>query len=160
MHRGVDRRHAAADHHDAAADRQRGKILGLPEAGDVVDGVDHVGEFGLPRQAELVGRAEARAEEDGVVVAPQVFELDVAAERLAALDLDAADRENEIDFPRGEIVDRLVGGDAIFVEAARLLARLEDRAVDAGEASSCAQARPAGPAPTIATRLPVGAPRA
>ena len=27
-------------------------------------------------------------------------------------------------------------------------------------ASACAQASPAGPAPTIATRLPVGAPRA
>ena len=134
MHGGVDRRHAAADHHDPPADRQRGKILGLPESGDVVDGVDHVLKFGLPRQAELVGRAEAHAEEDRVVVAPQVLKLHVAAERLAAPNLDAPDRENEIDLPGGEIVDRLIGGDAVFVEAARLLARFEDRAVDAGEA--------------------------
>ena len=132
MHGGVDRRHAAADHHDAAADRQRGKILGLPEAGDVVDGVDHVGEFGLPRQSELVGRAEAHAEEDSVVIALQVFELDVAAERLTAPDLDAADRENEIDFARGEVIDRFVGGDAVFIEPAPLIARLKNRAVDAG----------------------------
>ena len=34
---------------------------------------------------------------------------------------------------RGEIVDGFVGGDAVFVEAGRLLARLEDRTVDAGD---------------------------
>ena len=61
---------------------------------------------------------------------------------------------------RGEVVDRLVGGDAIFVEPACF--RRASKIVDStpATASACAQASPAGPAPTMATRLPVGAPRA
>ena len=43
------------------ADRQGGKVLGLPERGDIVDRVDHILKLGLQRQPELVGRAEARA---------------------------------------------------------------------------------------------------
>src|SRR5208283_2752661 len=117
--------HAAADDDDPSADRQRGKVLRLPEARDIVDGVDDVFEFALPWQSQFIGGAEAHAKKDRVVVAAQVFELDVAAQRLSAPDLDAADRENEGGFLGREIVDGLIGGDAIFVEAAGLLARLE-----------------------------------
>ena len=39
LHGDVDRGHAAADHHDAAADRQRRRVLGLPQRGDEVDRV-------------------------------------------------------------------------------------------------------------------------
>ena len=95
LHRDVDRGHAAADDDDAAPDRQFGEVLGLPQLGDVVDRVDDVGEFALARQAELVGRAEADAEEHRVIVAPQRLERQVAAERDAVLHLDAADREDE-----------------------------------------------------------------
>ena len=59
LHRGVDRRHAAADHHDAAADRQLGQILGLPQLGDEGDGVDDVRERLLAGQPELVDAGQA-----------------------------------------------------------------------------------------------------
>ena len=70
LHGGVDRRHAAADHHDAAADRQLGEILGLPELGDEVDRVDRrSSSVVLAGKPELVDAGEADAEEHGVVVA-------------------------------------------------------------------------------------------
>ena len=97
------------------------EILRLAELGDVVDGVVDAG-AASPRHAERVDAGEAEAEEHRVEVAAQLGEREVAAERLAGLDRDAADRQDEIDLALGEVVDRLVGGDAVFVEAADLLA--------------------------------------
>ncbi len=62
------------------------------------------------------------------------------------LRLDAAEREDEVDLALGEIMRHLVGGDAVFVEPAQLLPRLEDgdvmaqqrQAVGAGEARRAA----------------------
>ena len=45
---------------------------------------------------------------------------------LPLLDRDAADRGDVVDFGLREIVGALVGGDAVFVEAAGLRPRLED----------------------------------
>ena len=87
----------------------------------------------LARQSELVGRTEADAEEHRVVIAAQLLERHVAAERDAVLHRDPAGRQDEGDFARGEVVGRLVGGDAVFVEAARFLALLEDRRLVAGD---------------------------
>ena len=112
---------------------QRGQILRLPEPRDIVDRVDHVFEFAFSRKAELVGRAEAHAEKDSVVFAAQVLEFDVLAKRDPVPNLDAADRQDEGGFLRGEAVDRLVGGDAVFVEAAGFRPRLEDGRLDAGD---------------------------
>ena len=59
----------------------------------------------------------------------QIGKLDVAAERAAVLDRDAADRGDVVDLGLREVVGALVGGDAVFVEAAGLGPRLEDRHV-------------------------------
>ena len=49
------------------------------------------------------------------------------------LHCDAADRQDEFGFLLREAVGRLVGGDAIFVEARGFLSRLENRHVMAGD---------------------------
>jgi hypothetical protein len=90
----------------------------------------------------------------------EVGQRDVAAERLAGLDRDAADRQDEIDLGLGEIVRRLVGGDAVFVEPADLRLRVEDDDVVAVHGKAMGAGEPGRPAPTTATRLPVGAARA
>ena len=131
LHGDVDRRHAAADDDDPPPDRHGGLVLRLTQDGDVGDRVDDVLEVGLAGQAEFVGRAEPHAEKHRVVIAPELIELDVLAERDAVLRFDSADRQDEGRLPGGEIVDRLVGGDAVFVEPARLAPRLEDGGVHA-----------------------------
>jgi hypothetical protein len=61
-------------------------------------------------------------------------------------DLDAADGKNVIDLLLGEIVDGLVGGDAVFVEAARFSAGIVDDDVVAldGEAMGAGETGRAG----------------
>ena len=160
LHRDVDRRHAAADDDDPPADGQRGQVLRLPEAGDIVDGVDDVFELVFLRQAELVGRRRGRSpgrRRHSRGAGPASF-TSLPSATPYCTSMPPIDRMKAASLRR-EVVDRLVGGDAVFVQAAGLAARLEDRRLDAAMASACAQARPAGPAPTIATRLPVGAPR-
>ena len=85
LHGGVDRRHAAADHHDAAADRQRREIVRLAQLGDPVDRVDGAARA-LAFRAERVHAGEAHAEEHRVEILAQVGEREIAAERLAGLD--------------------------------------------------------------------------
>ncbi len=63
----VDGGHAAADHDDAAADRQRGEVARLAQAGDVVDGVLDAGNV-LVGEAEGVDAGKADAEEDRVEI--------------------------------------------------------------------------------------------
>ena len=145
LHGDVDRRHAAADDDDPPPDRQRGLVLRLTQGRDIVDRVGDVFELALARQAELVGRPEPHGEKHGVVVASELVELDVLAEGDAVLRLDAADRQDEGGLLGGEVVDRLVGGDAVFVEAARLAARLEDRDVDAGDGERVRAGEARGP---------------
>ena len=82
-----------------------------------------------PSALQRVDAAEPHAEEHGVVGRGQVGEMHVAAERTAVLDGDAADRGDVVDLGLREIVGALVGGDAVFVEAAGLLPGLEDRHV-------------------------------
>ena len=137
----VDGGHAAADHDHAAADGQRGQILRLAEPGDVIDRILDAGHV-LAGEAERIDAAEADGEEDGVEVLPELAEGELAAEHLAGLDVDAADPKDEFDLAGGEIFDGLVGGDAVFVEAADLRPGVEDddvvaverQAMGAGEA--------------------------
>src|SRR5579883_1347996 len=129
LHRDVDRRHAAADHDDAAADRQFRQVFRLAQLGDVLDGVDDIGERRLIGEAELIDAGQAETEKDGVVIALQALQIDVAAERHAVLHRNAADREDEGGLSLGEIARRLVGGDAVFVEPGRLFPRFENRHV-------------------------------
>src|SRR5690606_24891101 len=121
----VDGGHAAADDDDAAADRQRAEVGGLAQIGDVLDGsVDAGGVLALG--AQRVDAGEPHAEEHGAVGGGELGEEDVAAERPAVLDRDATDRGDIVDLGLGEIVRRLVGGNAVLVEAAGLGLRLED----------------------------------
>ena len=75
----------------------------------------------------------------------KIAEREIAAEHLAGLD-DAADRQDELDLALGEAVDRLVGGDAVFVEPAGLRPGVEYDDVVAvhGEAMGAGEARRAG----------------
>ena len=100
----------------------------------------------LAFRAERVHAGKSHAEKNRVEILLQVGERKIAAERLAVLDRDAADREDEIHLALRELVDRLVGGDAVFVEPARLLARVEDRDVVAvhREAMRAGEARRPG----------------
>ncbi len=141
----VDGRHAAADDDDAPADRDGGLVRRLPQFRNEIDGVDDARKV-FAFRAERVDAGKAHAEEDGVEIGSEVGEGEVAAELQAVLHLDAADREHVVDFVLREIVDRLVGGDAVFVEAAGFLARLEDHDVVAvhGEAMGAGKARRSG----------------
>ena len=60
------------------------------------------------------------------MLAAQGGERQVGAEGLTAADLDAAEGQQPVDLALGE-ARHLVRGDAVFVEAARLVARLVDR---------------------------------
>ena len=77
--------------------------------------------------AEIVHMGKAGADEHRIVTVGKVGERKVGAEFLAMANLDPADGQHVVDFARGEIVDRLVGGDAEFVQPARLVAGLVDR---------------------------------
>ena len=75
---GVDRRHAAADDDDPAADRHGGFVGRLPQDLDEAQRVDDVA---LRLHAgERVDAAEPQAEEDRVMPAAQRGEIDVDAE--------------------------------------------------------------------------------
>ncbi|ENN89851.1 hypothetical protein RHSP_80435 [Rhizobium freirei PRF 81] len=125
LHGRVDRGHAAAENDDAAADGDVGLAAGLAQLGDVGDSIGDAIEV-LAFGAQRVDAGKAEAEEDGVILRRQIGKAEIAAERLAVLDLDAADGEHVVDFLLGEVVDRLVGGDAVFVQAAGLFAGIED----------------------------------
>ena len=67
LHGGIDRRHAAADDHDAAADGQRAKIPRLTKGRDELDRVlDALGLLALSTQR--VDAAKPQAEEHGIIV--------------------------------------------------------------------------------------------
>ena len=71
LDRGIDRRHAAADHNDAATDRQSREVLRLPELGDPGDGIFRPARV-LALGAKRVHAGEAHAEEHGVEILLQV----------------------------------------------------------------------------------------
>ena len=73
---------------------------------------------------------------------------------------DAPDAEDEIDLGLREIGRRLVGGDAVFVEAAELGLGVVERHGMAEQRQAMRADRPAGPAPTTATLRRVSGARA
>ncbi len=77
-------------------------------------------------ECRAVDVAEADAEEHGVMQSRKLLERDVAAERLPVADRDTADLQQPVDLRLGKAVDRLVGGDAVLVEAADLGLRFVD----------------------------------
>src|SRR5690606_5123129 len=113
------------ENHHAAADRNVGLIRGLAKRGDEVDGILDAGKvFAL--DAEAVDAGKAHAEKDGVEIGGEFAEREIATEHLAGADFDAADSGHVFHFAAREVVGRLVGGDAVFIEAAGLFTRVED----------------------------------
>ena len=80
----VDRRVAAADHHDTAPDRHP-ILRRLPQFGDELDGVAHP-RHRLPRKPQSLDAGLTQTQEHGIKITPQHIERDVASERLAILD--------------------------------------------------------------------------
>ena len=102
-----------------------GEIGRLAQIADEVDGVvDAL--CGLAFGAEGVDAAEAHAEEHRIILGCEVGQGEVLAEQLAGLDGDAADGGDVVHLGLRKAVGRLVGGDAVFVEAARLGLAVED----------------------------------
>ena len=97
--------------------------------------------------AERIDAAEAQAEEHGVMPAAQRREIDVDAEPPARHDRDAADAEDEVDLGLGEIGRRLVGGDAVFVEAAELRPGVVERHGMAEQRQAMRRRQPRRPGP-------------
>ena len=129
LDRDIHRRHAAADHDDAAADGKFGFVRGLTQFGDIVDGIDHAVQF-LALESQPVDAAQPQAQEHRVMALGQLVEVQTPvqfrAQACAAAHFDAADTQDVRDFPLREFVRRLVGGEAVFVEPAELVFRLED----------------------------------
>ena len=92
LHGGVDRRHAAADDDDAAADRQMSarSLAWRRSAMKSTASLDAVGVLALG--AQRVDAAKPDAEEHRVVLRSQVGELKSRPSALPFCDLDAADR--------------------------------------------------------------------
>src|SRR5688572_13050491 len=63
LYRRIDRRVAAADHDDAAADRQLCEIVALAQIGDEIDRVAHAGQR-FPFDAERVDAGKTETQED------------------------------------------------------------------------------------------------
>ena len=118
LHGNVYRRHATTDYDNAPSNRQFAKILGLSNVRNVFDRAIDTWQ-GLPLQAELVGRAQADADKHRVVPVSQFLQREILAERLAVLQFYATDRQDVFHFLLRKIVDCLVRGDAVFVQAAR-----------------------------------------
>ncbi len=97
--------------------------------------------------AEIIRVAEPHSEEQSIKPASQIGEAEIVPEGLAVLNADAADRQDIVELALGDVVIRLVGGDAKLVEAAALRLGLEDRdaMAMAGEGMGAGEASRAGP---------------
>ena len=145
LHGGVHRRHAAANHHHAAAHGQGGEVGALAQLGNEVHRIAQAGGCGLGH-AQRVHALQAQSQEHSVVRVQQAVERDIAAQLLAGTHLDAADGQQPFHFLLREVVGGLVAGQAIFIEAAELGARLEQHHVMPahGQAMRTGQARRTG----------------
>ena len=82
------------------------EVLRLAQLGDIVDRIlNALGVFILG--AQRIDALQADAEEHRVIIRLQVLELQSLAERLAILDGDAADGEDEVHFPLREVIELL-----------------------------------------------------
>ena len=131
LNSGIDRCHAAADHHHAAPDRQCRKIFALAQAGDEVHRVFHARQV-FARHAERLGGGQAHAQEHSRVVLAQRrqrrtreggshialehsrivlaqgVDFGLCLQLPVVADLNAADGQQPRQFALGEVVGRLV----------------------------------------------------
>ncbi len=155
---GIHRRHAAADDDDAAADRNISLRFRLTEVGDELHSIDHA-EFVRAFDGERIDATETDTKENGIVLGLKVCQREVPAQHLAVQHIDATDGEDVIRFLLGDIVRRLVGGDAIFVEAAGLFAMVIDRHVEAVDGEAVCRRKTRRPRADDADRFPLDAGR-
>src|SRR5688572_14845109 len=146
LHSDIDGGVAAADDDHLAANLEVSLVGRLAQIGDVADGIGDARQLILALQTQRIDAGETEAQEHRIEVAAQLIERDVTAERLTCLHGDAADGEHEIDLGLGEVVDGLVGGDAVFVEATELVLGVEDRDVVAKRRQAMRARQAGGPA--------------
>src|SRR5262249_49084585 len=121
----VDRRHAAADDRYSAPNRKGAQVLGLTEVCDILDGVADALRL-LALGAERIDALKPHGEENRIIDLSKALERHLLAKLAPILDGDAADAENEAYFRLREVIDGLIGGNAIFIESAWLLLGLMD----------------------------------
>ena len=129
LHRGVDRGVATADDDDTPPRREVPRPRRLPQFGDETDGIAQAGERCCRRARHCIHTGEAEAKEHRVEITLQRAQRQIGAERAAMLDADAANGEEKSHLALSEVVDELVGRDAVLVEPTRLRSRLEHRDV-------------------------------
>jgi hypothetical protein len=131
LHGGIHRRHATTDHDDAAADRDCGVVARLAQAGNELDGISQTqwrnADARFVAEPECVDTTEAQADEHRIEVMHQLRQLNLLADRVAVAHLDAADREQPRDLLLCEVIDGLVGREAVLVQAAGFGFGLEHR---------------------------------
>ena len=82
---------------------------------------------------QRIDAGQANGEEDRIEAAAQFRQFHVVTQHLAGMYLDAADGEDELDLALGKVVRQLIGGNAVFVEPAQLVPRLEKNRLMAEE---------------------------
>src|SRR5262245_31609429 len=134
-------------------DGKLAEVLRLAELGDIIDGIlDTV--CCLVLALERIDSLQAYGQEYRVKVPAQAFKRDPLAQRLAVLDGNAADGKDEVDLGLGEVVHCLVRGDAVFIEAARLFARLVDGHVMTMHGKTVSAGEAGGPRPNYGHMFP------
>lgn len=145
LHGHVDRRVSGADHQATVGQGQPTQVIGLAQFADVVGGSQHARCLFIG-QAQLPHGTEPKAEKDGIVLIPQVTEPQVTAQALAIADLDAPDAQQKRHFTLGKIINQLIAGDTVLVQATRFLTGFEDDHIVPvhGQTMCTRQARRAG----------------
>jgi len=117
LDRDVDGGHAASDHDDPSANRQRGFVRRLPKCGDVVDRIHHPFDH-LVLEPQGIDASKPESQEHRVVPLAQFGERNIFSETHASAHFDAADAEDVFHLARGEVIHGLVRRDAVLIEAA------------------------------------------
>jgi hypothetical protein len=113
-------------------------VAGRPQVGNIVDSVEHTVDI-LVADTEPVDASQPECQEHCIVVLTQLRQGKVHAKAYAHAQFYATDAEDVVDFLLREVVDRLVGSNAVFVEPARLRITIEyDGAMPEHGQSMCA----------------------
>ncbi|MNJ44476.1 hypothetical protein D3C77_395300 [compost metagenome] len=128
LHGHVDSGVAGTEHDAAVGQGQGAEVVGLAQFPDVVGGGHHAwGTF--VGQAQLAAGIQSKAEEHRIELLLQFGQAEVLAQHLIVTDLDTTDLQYEIHLALGEVVDHLVLGNAVLVQASGLGPGLEDHHV-------------------------------
>ena len=124
MHRCVHRRHPAADHNHIPANRHGTVVLRLPQVGDEIHRIAHACLI-LTRRTQGIYPRQPHAKKHRVIRLLQIAQHHIAPQSLAMFDPYPTDFQQPIHLGLGKILHRLVGCDAVFVQATRLGPRIK-----------------------------------